>query len=111
MLQAIHAGAWWEYRRHPVENDWHQGWIEPQGADSAGRPLLRWRNAAGVSWTLRPDLRAGRLRCAADDPHFGPQHPHGADSRILPRRDPSGDWRPEIAGFRFLGGTYTREAP
>ncbi len=42
------------YHRPPVENDWHTGTISRKaGADGK----LEWRNKAGVTWTLIPDLK------------------------------------------------------
>lgn len=88
------------YVREPVENDWHRGEIElgPEGG-------LRWRNAAGVAWSLAPDLARGRLRTGPDCPYHTPEHP--SPFVLVPAFDP-GERVTGVAGFRFGGGLYAR---
>lgn len=50
-----------DYRREPVENEWHQVTITVEGDG------FRWSNAAGVSWGL--EVRDGKLWTAADCPY------------------------------------------
>ena len=50
-----------DYRREPVLNDWHEVQIELAGT------ALRWRNAAGVSWSL--EIRDGVLWAGSDCPY------------------------------------------
>jgi hypothetical protein len=53
-----------KYENVPVENDWHKVTIE---TDAIGN--LRWKNAAGVSWTL--ELRNGSELWAGKDCPYG----------------------------------------
>ena len=84
------------YERLPVENDWHPGNIEqtPSG--------LRWINAAGVAWSLTPDLANERLLTGPDCPYAGWP---GADAFTLAVTDSV------VTGFYFQGELYSRSAP
>ncbi|MFG0319244.1 MAG: hypothetical protein ACF8XB_18380, partial [Planctomycetota bacterium JB042] len=94
------------YRREPVENDWHEGVVERAGTRH-GPAVLRWTNAAGVSWGLEPDLANGALRTGEDNPYHA-SHPETSDFHLVLRRDDDGESVPEVAGFRFLGGVYAK---
>jgi hypothetical protein len=52
------------YERLPVENEYHTGRISQTANGS-----LKWTNNAGVSWSLRPDLAAGKLKIGRDNPY------------------------------------------
>jgi hypothetical protein len=54
------------YRRMPVQNGYHTGSLA-LAPGSTG--TLVWTNAAGVSWTLTPDLARQRLLTGADNPY------------------------------------------
>lgn len=87
------------YYRVPSTNAWHVGDIQPAGAN------FRWRNSAGVSWSLTDDLANGRLLTGPDNPYAG--NPAAASFRIVLERDPEfGDLTAEVRGFSFLGELY-----
>ncbi len=82
------------YHRLPVENNWHIGDIEQDGVN------YRWKNAAGVSWTLVPDLDNQRLLTQADCPyHTDP----GGDEFILAVEEIT------VTGFSFQGELYSKQ--
>lgn len=85
--------------RMPSTNGWHIGDIEPAGDG------FRWRNSAGVSWSLTDDLANGRLLTGPDNPYAG--NPGAASFRIVLEREPEfGDLTTEVRGFIFLGELY-----
>lgn len=91
------------YQREPVENPMDRGSI---AADAAG--ALRWTNRAGKSWRLELSADKRRLLTGADNPYlrFGLD---GAQAfRIVLRRGASGEYLPEVAGFRFLDEFYAK---
>ncbi|HUS93243.1 MAG TPA: hypothetical protein VM695_15400, partial [Phycisphaerae bacterium] len=99
------------YRHEPVENDWHVGTIQPEPA--AGKdttPALRWRNKAGMSWRLTPDLAEGVLRTGEENPYYDSNPTHGRAFRIVLRRNADGEYAPEVAGFLFQGGFFAKQA-
>lgn len=87
------------YRRIPVENDWHTGTIGPD-PNSDGK--LRWTNAAGVSWTLVPDLNRNSLRKEPGSPYD--DSPNGREFKIVLHQE-----RLQVDGFEFNGEFYTRD--
>jgi hypothetical protein len=100
------------YRHRPVQNDWHIGAVTVDERDANGRPtVLRWTNQAGVSWQLFPDLATGILRTGDENPYYETNPETGRAFRIVLRRDPEGEYRPEPAGFQFQGGFYALEKP
>jgi hypothetical protein len=85
--------------RVPSTNGWHVGDIEPAGDQ------LRWRNSAGVSWSLTDDLANGRLLTGPDNPYAG--NPAAEAFEIVLEREPEfGDLTTDVRGFRFLGELY-----
>jgi hypothetical protein len=91
------------YERLPVQNGWHVGDITLDGSP------LRWRNTAGVSWNLDPDLANGALRIGPDCPYYDEDVDN--DFRLaLEREHALGDFIPVLDGFAFLGELYTRQA-
>ncbi|MCP3981069.1 MAG: hypothetical protein GY716_17365 [bacterium] len=91
------------YERLPVQNAWHVGDITLDGSP------LRWRNTAGVSWNLDPDLDHGALRIGPDCPYYDPDVSN--DFRLaLEREHELGDLVPVLDGFSFNGELYTRQA-
>jgi hypothetical protein len=93
-----------EYRRKPVENDWHTGNIQLAGAQ------LEWLNSAGVSWDLSEDLLEGRLLTAPDCPYYG--RPNGQSFELILSRNAIGDITRDVVAFSFLGELYEcRPAP
>jgi hypothetical protein len=81
------------YQRLPVENDWHKGTI------SAGQNgTLVWTNAAGVRWTLTPDLANKALRTGADNPYAD----QGVRDFTIELKNGA------VAGFRFKDEVYQR---
>lgn len=92
-----------KYRREPVENDWHQGIID-RGVDHT----LRWRNDAGVSWTLTPDFPNGILRTGTENPYYNNDPEKGRVFRLMLRKDSQGNDIPSVAGFRFNGEFYAK---
>lgn len=85
--------------RVPSTNGWHIGDIERAGDN------FRWRNSAGVSWSLADDLANGRLLTGPDNPYAGT--PSAASFEIvLERDDEYGDLTTDVRGFRFLGEIY-----
>ena len=81
------------YERQPVENDWHVGAI----TRSSKEGMLQWTNRAGVSWSLRPDLPAFKLRTGSDNPY-----PATPDFTLQVVRG-------EVRGFEFKGESYSRK--
>jgi hypothetical protein len=90
-----------KYRCEPLLNKWLEGVID-------GDAQLRWTNAAGVSWALKPDLKNGVLETDADNPYYYRNPADGRSFRIVLRRGSDGDYLPEVAGFRFQGVFYAR---
>jgi hypothetical protein len=90
-----------EFRREPVQNNWHIGRIEPSGSG------LKWTNNAGVSWLLSPDLLEGELLTGPDCPYYAP--PNGTKFSIVLKRDGMGDLTNEVEGFSFSGEIYTQQ--
>lgn len=85
--------------RVPSTNGWHVGDIVEAGDN------FRWRNSAGVSWTLADDLANGRLLTGPDNPYAG--NPGAASFQIVLEREPEhGDLTTDVRGFRFLGELY-----
>ena len=72
------------YRRSPVENAWHEVQIEVDGAD------LIWRNSAGYSWLLIPDLPNGKLTYSNDSPY------PGRKAEVQLKTDGAGGFLPEV---------------
>lgn len=101
-----------KYRSDPLLNDWQQGvidWNAPPGAGAP--PVLRWTNAAGVSWVLKPDLRNGVLATDESNPYYSRDLVNGRTFRIVLRRGADGEYLPDVAGFRFLGNFYAKIPP
>lgn len=88
------------YARQPPQNPWHTGEIERDG------DALRWRNTAGVSWSLRDALDDGRLLGGPDNPYADQGD---VDFHLQLAPDDAGGWRAEVTGFRFLGELYVRQ--
>jgi hypothetical protein len=91
-----------EYRREPVENPWHIGDIELEGAQ------LQWHNTAPVTWTLFEDFASGRLLTGPDCPYYN--SPNGRSFDLILARDEIGDLTTDITAFSFLGELYERQA-
>ncbi|RME24985.1 MAG: hypothetical protein D6798_09975 [Deltaproteobacteria bacterium] len=80
-LAAVHPGGVAElaleafagdYRREPVENDWHEVTVQLDGPD------LRWTNSAGVQWSL--EIRGDELWA-------GPDCPYGESELLVEQQD------------------------
>ena len=80
-------------------NDWLKGQIE---IDSGS--LLRWRNAAGRSWKLTPDLAAGRLATGDDNPYKDKT----PDFNLVLTADADGNLSRPVLGFRFGSTLYLK---
>jgi hypothetical protein len=88
------------FARLPIGNAWHMGEIEttPGG--------LRWRNSAGVAWSLTDNLDNGSLLTGPDNPYAG--IPSASEFSIVLARDPEfGDFTTTVAGFSFINEVYT----
>jgi hypothetical protein len=96
-----------EYHRVPVENNFHRGTISATPDDS-GRPKLSWKNAAGVSWSLVPELATGSLATGPDNPYFKKGQAARSFVLIL-ERDADGNYLPRVRGFRFNNEEYVRQ--
>lgn len=81
------------YRRLPVQNGYHTGSLAL--APGATGTLI-WTNAAGVAWTLTPDLARQRLITGADNPYQS----SGIQDFTLAFRGG------ELVGFRFGNELY-----
>ncbi|MHC5024434.1 MAG: right-handed parallel beta-helix repeat-containing protein, partial [Planctomycetota bacterium] len=90
-----------EYRREPVENPWHVGDIQLDGAQ------LEWLNTAGVRWDLFEDYLEGRLLTGPDCPYYN--DPNGQSFDLILARDEIGDLTTDVAAFTFLGEVYERQ--
>jgi hypothetical protein len=90
------------YRRHPVENPWHEGTIDSPASQ------LRWTNYAGTSWRLEPNLAKGSLLTGPDNPYYYSNPQTGREFRVVLRRGSAGDYVAEVAGFRFNGEFYAK---
>ena len=87
------------YRRSPVENDWHLGTVSLV-PDGSGK--YRWRNEAGVSWTLEAALLQGVFLTGLDYPYSG-------NIPIILKRDPvTDDELPEVEAIQINGELYMR---
>jgi hypothetical protein len=112
-LRYATAGAPWhmfdtqalvgDYRRSPVENNWHLGSIQ-------FGPQLEWQNQAGVDWNLQDDTANGRLLTGPDCPYFGLGW-YGSKFDVVLKRNDLGDILPELRGFGFTGELYERIGP
>jgi TonB family protein len=89
-----------QYRREPLLNNWHHGVIERDGEG------LRWKNDAGVSWVLTPDLKNGALVAGPQgNPYYDKEPERGRAFAIVMTKGEHGD---EVDGFDFLGEFYAR---
>lgn len=96
------------YERSPVENGYHTGTITI--VRQGGRPLLRWKNSAGVAWNLTPDIENGALRTGPDCPYYASDPTHGRAFQITLKRSQRSAQQPmEVEGFRFNGELYVRQ--
>ena len=62
-----------DYEVQEVTNpgDWHFGTITIEERNKQGCPVvLRWKNKAGKTWLLFPDLVEGVLRTSQDNPYY-----------------------------------------
>lgn len=97
------------YCRNPVENDWHVGRITIEQRDAQGRPsVLRWRNRAGKSWQLFPDMDEGVLGTDEQNPYYSSSSKR--TSVFYPEYEKNKDTgsSPRISGFRFQNQLYVR---
>ena len=85
------------YRRLPVENQWHVGTISFK--KGSGKKILQWKNNAGVSWDLIPDLQKNVLATGKANPYYE----SGAREFRLEIRGG------KIAGFWFSNELFIRE--
>lgn len=76
-----------EYRREPVQNEWHEVTVTLEGE------ALRWNNAAGVSWSLQ--IRDAELWSGSDCPY--------GESRLVIEAEDG-----QISALRFNGEPYQR---
>jgi len=89
-----------QYQREPVLNGWHHGVIERDGDG------LRWKNDAGVSWALTPDLKNGALIAGSQgNPYYDKQPERGRSFVIILTNGGHGG---AVDGFEFLGEFYAR---
>ncbi|HSH94473.1 MAG TPA: hypothetical protein VK968_10030 [Roseimicrobium sp.] len=87
------------YRRMPVENGYHEGTISVKpGSDGK---TLQWKNKAGVTWNLFPDLSKGVMRTDKTNPYFD----KGGNECALEIEDG------RVISFVFLNETYYRDQP
>jgi hypothetical protein len=87
------------YRRLPVENGYHEGTLSLKpGSD---RRRLQWKNKAGVTWDLIPDLDKGVLRTDQTNPYFN----KGGKECTLEIKDG------QVISFVFLNEVYHRDLP
>jgi hypothetical protein len=84
-----------EYKRLPVENDWHSVTIFRE------QEQLWWQNAAGVRWKL--SFSEGVLQTQEDCP-YGNQ---SVGIKLV--QDESGTYLSEISELIFLGEPYQRQ--
>lgn len=92
------------YRLEPVRGDWHTGDIVATGDGST----LAWKNRAGITWRLFPDLASGTLATGDDNP-FLPKA--GETARLFTlqlRRDDSGRYTNGVAGYWFQGEFFRK---
>lgn len=88
------------YRREPKTNNWHEGVIEKNGT------TLRWKNLAGVSWTLTLDASQGGLQTGPTNPYRN--SPSGRLFQLSFARDSNGEYTTTLNGFFFNGEFYRR---
>ena len=93
------------YDRLPVQNPWHQGEIRLSGS------RMSWRNAAGVSWSLAPNIQDGRLEIGPDCPYYDPNAPNTNDFMLAMGEDEFGDPTDTFRGFFFNGELYSLDQP
>lgn len=96
------------YEHLPVKNKWHRGKIT-RAPSKSGKAVLRWRNEAGVSWNLYPDLRHGVLHTGKKNPYYKQNPEKGRSFRIVLQRNASGAFTSTILGFRFQSTLYRRK--
>lgn len=87
------------YRRVPVESGWHTGSLVL--APGPGERLV-WTNAAGVSWTLTPDLPNQQLITGPDNPY---RRWGGLDADTFTLSFQGN----QLVGFRFNNELYERD--
>jgi type II secretory pathway pseudopilin PulG len=95
-----------EYRREPVENDWHVGRIE--AVQDGNGMAYQWTNQAGASWKLLPDEDNRRFNTDETNPYF---NDNGDGNRIFELRfaaNPNGTPESTLEGFNFNGEFYKR---
>lgn len=85
------------YRTDPVVNEWGTGAISFKEY-KGGKVVLEWRNQAGRSWNLYPNLDYGILETDASNPYYNANPPWRTfDLEIFDG---------EVTGFRFGSGPY-----
>lgn len=85
------------YLRLPVENSWHVGTISYK--KDSEKKALQWKNEAGVSWALVPNLQKNILITDRSNPYYE----NGAREFKLEIRDG------QVVGFWFNNELYARE--
>jgi len=100
------VGEYEHFNEMPI-NDWHRGNISME-KDQAGRDVLRWTNAAGVSWQLNPDLPNGVLNTGPDNPYID-HRAYRVFSLVL-SRDGNGEYLPQVRSFKFGNMEFVRKS-
>jgi len=84
------------YSRQPIQNNWQTGVIEMSGN------TMQWRNNAGVTWPLIPDLANGKLLTTSACPYYNSTN---GNAFILKIRSSNGTTI--VEGFWFLNDFYS----
>ncbi len=87
------------YIRQPASNNWHRGVIEVSGQ------YVQWKNYAGVSWELVPQLAQLKLLTTSASPYYN--YNNGDAFKLIIKTKPDGS--KVIDGFKFLNEKYTKQ--
>lgn len=91
------------YRLGPGIDGWHTGEIVLAGRDENGNPVLAWKNQAGVSWPLYPDMTKGNLITGKENPYMKEPQEAAHQFTLALHRDESGRFTGQVEGYWFLG--------
>jgi hypothetical protein len=87
-----------KYRHLPKENDWHEGTVSTTTLQ--GATIFQWRNLAGVTWSLIPDLERKLLKTEPGAPYYD------RGSRAFELRIRDG----RVTGFVFNDTLFVRDS-
>lgn len=95
------------YRLDPATDDWHTGDIVLADRDENGNSILAWKNRAGITWRLFPNMETGNLITGEENP-FPKEKESSRQFTLQLRRDDSGRYTNGISGYWFQGEFFRK---